>query len=510
MKQNPLQRAIAFVVQYIWIVCAILIVLESGSTLYSAGLLLRQNAATVLEAQTGEVSGRVDGVLRLLNGLATDEIIGDTTLPLFDRVIRTRSLKESYGLYMIALLDKEFNVVSSEETAPPKEPFSLAQRDYLQRMRQTQSYQITDMIIAGADNKTKNYTIAVPLFKDGELDGGVFGSIYFDDIEAMLARENRGVFYLMGRDGTIMAGGETPDTYGQTIPSLYQGLWFVDSTAQAVQDRIMQEQPGGFWIMGNLGPAYVEHCNVPLTEWTLVYEARLGMILPMVLPMMFVKILLYLVMCWLISRFGRKQLEHRLADVSHLLDRVTVMQRELFRSEQADYAGLIELTQQGLTDQLTGLATRGVLIQRFSQFGDATHHTGMLCFLDLDDLKVLNDRYGHEVGDAALLHFAQILKRYESSYGGIAARYGGDEFVLTIEDTTRPTGEGLLQTLCTDLFTSLSTKLGAVTIHASVGAAFYPTDGVRLEELISKADLALYTAKRNGKNRYAIFEQDLL
>lgn len=504
MKRNPFQNIIGFVVRYIWILCAVLVTLELCSTLISANLLLKQTSNAVLQAQMGEISGRVDGVLRLLNGFANDDVIGDTSLPLFDRATHMRAYQGSYDLFMLALLDREFNVVSSDETEPPNEPFSLASRDYLQRMKETGTYQITDAMVAGSDHVTKNYTIAVPLFRDGVLDGGVFGSIYFDDIEKMMQRENKGDFYLLGRENTIMAGG-TKQEQGQSLQGLYKGLYIVGKDDKTLDAHMKEHSSGDFWVFGSMGPAYITYGNVGLTDWTLVYEARFDLVFPLVLPMLLVKVLLYGLLCWSISKFGRRYLEHRFSDVSHLLDQVTQMHRELFSSEQGDYNKLLDLTQQGLTDPLTGLATRGVFAARFAQWMGEASAAGLLCFLDLDDLKIINDSYGHEVGDRALVHFGEVLKRYEEVHHGIAARYGGDEFLLTIDGMDETQSERLVETLCRDLRATLQMDMGSVSIHGSVGVAFYPTHGTSLEELISKADLALYAAKRNGKNGYEIF-----
>lgn len=505
MKGNPLQKVGAFIVRYIWLFCMVLIIIELFSTLFSATTLLRQTSLAVRQAHSGEISSRVDGVLRLLNGLADDEVIGDTSLPIYDRAIRMRSYQESYDLYMLAVLDREFNVSSSDETEPPKEPFSLASRDYLQRMRATGKYQVTDMIIAGADGVTKNYTISVPLLENGEVAGGIFGSIYFDDIEEILTRENQGTFYLLGREGTVMAGG-LPEEYEMSAGQIYDGCFYLGATAEQVETDIREGRSGDYWVMGNLGPAYVTYSPIPLTEWTLIYEARFDLVIPTIMPLLIAKILCYIALCQAISWFGRRYLERSLSDVNHLLERVTQMRKELFRTEQPDYEGLLKLTQQGLSDHLTGLSTRGVFVQRFSQYIEEEQPKGMMCFLDLDDLKSLNDTFGHEIGDCALLHFAQVLKSFEQEYNGIAARYGGDEFILVIRNLDMEKGREIAEGLRRALWKTLDAKEQKVDIHGSIGVVFYPENGMDLEELISKADLALYKAKKNGKNQVFLYD----
>lgn len=509
MKRNLLQNIIRFVIRYIWIFCIILVLLELISTLYSATLLLQQTSAAVLQAQAGEVSGRVDGVLRLLNGLASDEVIGNTELPIYDRAIKTISYQNSYDLYMIAVLDKDFNMIPANATEPPKIPDSRADRDYLQRMKATGTYQITDVIISRSDGVTRNYTIAVPLFRNGVLDGGIYGSIYLDDIETMLERGNKGEFLLLGREHTVMVDGKRKHN-GKSLNEVYDDLIVgKDGLARMPVDRDAGKS-GGFWTLGSKGLTYLTYCGVNLTEWTLLYEGNLNMVLPAVLPMLVMKVLSYVALCWAIARFGRRFLEHQLSSASHLMDRVTQMQKELFLTEQGDYEGLLALTQQGLTDQLTGLSTRSVLIQRFSQLTEGNDSSCMLSFLDLDDLKYINDTFGHETGDYALLHFAHVLQAYEQKYDGIAARYGGDEFIFILSNLDTGQGERVAEELCRELsaeLVSASTEQ-SVAIHGSMGVVFYPEHGSSLEELVSKADLALYISKHNGKGRYSIFSID--
>ncbi|MEG0378615.1 MAG: GGDEF domain-containing protein, partial [Eubacterium sp.] len=136
---------------------------------------------------------------------------------------------------------------------------------------------------------------------------------------------------------------------------------------------------------------------------------------------------------------------------------------------------------------------------------DAPDFYGAVIFIDLDDLKYINDHFGHEGGDLALTHFAKVLKEYEQRYNGIAARYGGDEFILVLNAIPKALASEIAQNLCRDLNTKIVTAAHSFSIHGSLGIAFYPTHGTKLEDLICKADFALYTAKQEGKNQCAFF-----
>lgn len=83
MKPNILQNVVGFILKYIWLFCCLLIALEMISVTYTASVLLQQSSLGVMQSVSGEVSGRVDGVLRLLTGLSKDDLYADTSKSLY-------------------------------------------------------------------------------------------------------------------------------------------------------------------------------------------------------------------------------------------------------------------------------------------------------------------------------------------------------------------------------------------------------------------------------------------
>lgn len=512
MKRNTVQGVLTFIFKYIWLFCVVLSILEVGSTAYSAKVLMQQTTMGVMQAVSGEVSGRVDGVLRLLEGLAGDARISDVSQPLFDRAILARPYQNSYDLYMVALTDEDVNVISADETEPPKENFSLSFRPYMQELYATGEYQITDAMVAGADNVTMNYTIAVPILSEGKVAGSVFGSIYFGDISDTLARNsdsgNRH-FYLFGKENTLMAGNVAAER-DQTFLELSTTVHYFGATREEIDQDFTAGNSGSFWEWGANGLCYVAYERVPPTEWTILYQAEYMPSFLMLLPMLLFKITFFVLLSGFFSVFGRRYLNRQFSAVNHLLDKVTSMQRELFSTDptdKPDFEGLLNLTQQGLTDHLTGLATRAVLLSKLSShYLGPDRGRGVLLYVDLDDLKRINDNFGHEAGDLALLHFAQALKRVEQERDAVAARYGGDEFVLVVNAVEEKEAAAIAQALCRQFNTTLTLKDHTFSIHGSIGLSLYPEDGVTPEDLLCRADLALYSAKQHGKNQYQFYE----
>jgi diguanylate cyclase (GGDEF)-like protein len=128
--------------------------------------------------------------------------------------------------------------------------------------------------------------------------------------------------------------------------------------------------------------------------------------------------------------------------------------------------------------------------------GDA----GALAFLDLDNLKPLNDQHGHGAGDAALRATARLL-RDAAAPGDIAARFGGDEFILWIAGADEAAAVARAQAL----LAAAAALPGDGAPRFSLGlAAWRPTSGEGLARLLARADAALYQAKREARGGWRL------
>lgn len=158
------------------------------------------------------------------------------------------------------------------------------------------------------------------------------------------------------------------------------------------------------------------------------------------------------------------------------------------------------------TDQMTGLLNKQSAQEEIGALCRKTQ--GVLMMIDLDSFKLVNDLYGHSIGDKVLIRFAQIIRSAIRSTD-IAGRVGGDEFVAycqhireetVIGDKAKYMNEKLLEYAKELLGESLTIPLGV-----SVGAVVAPDEGTDFLSLYQKADEALYTVKQNGKHGYAFF-----
>ena len=160
-----------------------------------------------------------------------------------------------------------------------------------------------------------------------------------------------------------------------------------------------------------------------------------------------------------------------------------------------------------LHDTLTGLPNRRLLIDRLSQAIAHVHrykHAMAVMYLDLDEFKQINDTLGHAAGDMLLGMIAARLVsavRQEDT----VARLGGDEFVIVLWGLSHTDGvDKLASKLILALSEPYHVEGHSVGITVSVGVSIYPVHGKNGEALMKSADLALYGAKRAGKNNYLI------
>ena len=169
-----------------------------------------------------------------------------------------------------------------------------------------------------------------------------------------------------------------------------------------------------------------------------------------------------------------------------------------------------EVTRLALHDPLTGLANRRYLhMQLDSAIARALRDKVRFAVLviDLDGFKPINDRHGHAAGDEVLMEVSRRLNA-QVRKGEIVARLGGDEFVVVLSaDATGDAPIRAAHRLIACLSEAIMLPQGEVRVSASVGVAFYPDDGAQTDDLIRKADVALYRAKNVARGDVRFFQQ---
>ena len=192
------------------------------------------------------------------------------------------------------------------------------------------------------------------------------------------------------------------------------------------------------------------------------------------------------------------QIQNEVLGFFFVMDIQQQKNRELVLKRKSEYDSLTGLLNKEHTERL---------LQNFLTNQNSAEKHGLMV-IDLDNFKRVNDTYGHQKGDMVLAEMGKLL--YETFRStDIIGRVGGDEFVVFLKNVTSMTKTvDLAKNLCSLVTSQIHTFDQNFSISSSVGISEFPEDGKTYEELFQKADIALYEAKRHGKN--CVFRYDPL
>ena len=159
------------------------------------------------------------------------------------------------------------------------------------------------------------------------------------------------------------------------------------------------------------------------------------------------------------------------------------------------------------TDPLTKLLNKSAAQKEIDELVKKT--SGALLMIDLDSFKLVNDIYGHNIGDKILISFAELIKKITHE-NDLIGRIGGDEFIAYLQNVDDENSLQVKTTFLNFQLLKLAKKIISadleIPLGASVGAVFVPDEGTDFLTLYKKADSALYKVKKNGKHSCAIFD----
>jgi diguanylate cyclase (GGDEF)-like protein len=178
-----------------------------------------------------------------------------------------------------------------------------------------------------------------------------------------------------------------------------------------------------------------------------------------------------------------------------------LVSHELARRDRTEAILRVQATH----DSLTGLVNRAYFeetLQRASARATRDGHPFGVVYIDLDDFKQVNDRYGHHVGDLLLQEVADRIGSVVRA-SDCAARFGGDEFVILVDDHQECGVHRLAERLHEAFAAPFLTESYALAMSASIGVAFHPLQGRQGLSLLQSADKAMYAAKRSRRTQSA-------
>lgn len=198
-------------------------------------------------------------------------------------------------------------------------------------------------------------------------------------------------------------------------------------------------------------------------------------------------------------------------EIGILVDTINSMVKGLRTIEQKNREAEAKIRDMAYKDALTGLPNR----THFMIYArDVLHKSlrkrryGAVMFVDVDKFKFVNDTFGHAVGDGLLIGFGRRLVGIIRNKK-LVCRFGGDEFVLFLPEATEETVIEIAEAIVNKMREPFHISGSEFSISASIGIAHYPKDATTIDELLQRADTALYASKRNGRNQYNIYNESM-
>jgi diguanylate cyclase (GGDEF)-like protein len=406
-------------------------------------------------------------------------------------LIKTRDgLPQAFNL---AVADKDGRVIATT-AAWPTPSYDVADRDYFRKARGNSDGQLIASIpTASRVNGTRTIVFARGLQDaNGKFAGIVFASVntkYFQDIYGAIQSVHSLLFTLLNPDGIILF--RHPDAQysaGKVLSN--KAVWQQALASGDEGFRILGEADGNIrYVSIRKVPQYPLIVDVSVTESTslAVWRQRAASI-------------------------GLGSMVFLLFSI-YLLRAIARQVRLLSESEASLAQKSRQLAHMARHDALTGLANRTLFLEKADEALARMRRKGdtfAVLMLDLDRFKTVNDSFGHPAGDTLLKEIAQRLRAALREVDCVA-RFGGDEFAVL--QAAEPDQKGGVITLSNRILAAVTEPFELdghkVVLETSIGIALAPQDGDDADELIKHADLALYRAKAEGRNRYCFFATDM-
>lgn len=433
-----------------------------------------------------------------------------------------------------SIMDKNFRVVASSKNFTYGEISELknAYPEFL-----TGEFVFSNVLNSGSRGNDKKIVAAIMgIYKGEELVGYVVEEInllFFERIRTGTHLWEDGTLYLLDGNGKMITAGDgEEESREEFVSTKEERKDFTEKWAQID----FEAEPSGEILYRVENVSYITYYSkIQYTDWLIMLTVNISRFQKEKVAYTMLTIMAILAVTALfalLNRFISRKLTKPVESIIDTLRKVQTEQNYTLRIENGsrDEIGILAdeinllleyiegenqkgkerqqyLKKMAERDSLTGIYNRKTVEKKLkSMLGDKTESGRkiVIAVLDVDDFKEYNTRYGHQGGDQVLQYIASVL---DGVQGAIAGRMGGDEFVLGMEYSQ---GEHDIEQIMNEILKRLNE--GAydkeaqtrIPIYCSIGIAIVDAAQCAYENVFQKADKALYQAKANGKNQFAI------
>ncbi|MFC7686723.1 diguanylate cyclase [Ureibacillus sp. GCM10028918] len=355
----------------------------------------------------------------------------------------------------------------------------------------------------------------------GNYKGIIGGSIYLQEKNVLneilgndIIDQNGSYYYVVGPNGTLLFHPKT-NRIGEgvidnpIIPKLVQG--------QSGMERVTNSEGvpmlAAYNYLSEIGWGVVQQTPVSYVDGLLqkhIQNLLLIFLLPfiilLIVSLSFARKLAkpFIDLADVVNQFGTDKQIHPPVFNSHWNREADLLTKSLIIAIEAVENNNTLLKEEAMTDALTGLSNRKKLNKVISYLAGEGQLFSLVA-IDIDRFKLINDSYGHQMGDEVLKFLAQTVRSAIRTKDGFF-RYGGEEFILLLPDTNSSEAYSLSEKIRTTIANTIS-PVGK-PINISLGVSEFPTHSDSLDDLFLFADKALYRSKENGRNQTTLWGQD--
>ena len=449
----------------------------------------------------------VDGYRDLLRAMSKDEHFIESDITLQERAQRAVPYKQAFELAGIGFSDGVGNMVSTHNN----KVHSIAHRNYFHQVIRTKETVMTDVLTDVSNGKTV-YVLCRPMFDEsGDLQGTISASIHFSEIQTALDTDGESDIYsvLLDEDLNIISHSGDEHYIGVNLFNYgYEKLFDREGNLKALtgSDR------GGFFTYSYpLDLSYVEFTKVEGTPWILLSKAKFSSLVGDGTLMFGANVMLIVAIYVVIARLMSRQVVGLTQPLDRFLEESKVVFNDSSMELKEHFEQVLQASRNGVFCSRSGLLTREYFLRGAEKSLSLSNTPKACIFFDMDNLKYINDTYGHLAGDKVIALFVAVLRESFGHKRDIIGRFGGDEFVvLTQEFRTKRELELKLDKFLAKL-QSTADRLGIdISLTASIGVVLTEGVGRDIDILLHCSDMAVYRAKQLGKGRYAFYHTSMV
>ncbi len=395
----------------------------------------------------------------------------------------------------INFFDTEGNLAIANESMQS----SISDSSYFQTVMDGERTITNILFYSEEDMHPPMISLLVPIkASDGSVHGGVIYSYTIPEMEQKLTSESLlslGNLILIDREKKILFGIDFFQTSDNFFDSSKEYFNNFNETLQSDMINNIDQMMGGYVeFESNSQNLVMIYESNELSGWTLVnllYEDDLNdytnAILKNYLRIFATGITLVILLYSFILLLSFK-----------LLSTIDHRRRTLEHEKE-------ELSDKTMKDSMTKLLNKSSGMEIINSIieGSTPDHKHALFFIDIDNFKKINDTYGHDLGDEAIMNLSDYLRRNFRSHD-VITRFGGDEFVVFVQNFPDAKVIPILaDRLC--MLIEESNRGSKIKFTISIGISMYPTHATNYDGMVACADKALYVSKNSGKNKYTIY-----